>query len=61
VAKKVNVSYESLRQEGRKEVLEWLLEHGIVNYSRVEKKYFVVDDGNDWLLMLPWIDIDDKT
>jgi hypothetical protein len=61
VAKKVNVSYESLRQEGRKEVLEWLLEHGIVNYSRVEKKYFVVDDGNDWLLMLPWIDIDSKT
>jgi len=54
MARKVNVSYESLRQEGREEVLEWLRQHEIINYSSPENKYFVFNKDSQWLLMLPW-------
>lgn len=54
MAKRVNVSYEGLRQEGREEVLEWLLQHEIISYSRPENKYFVWNDKKQWLLFLPW-------
>ena len=54
MARKVNVSYESLRQEGREEVLEWLLQHKIINYSKPENSYFYWDGKKEWLLMLPF-------
>ena len=54
MARKVNVSYESLRQEGREEVLEWLLQHEIINYSKPENSYFYWDGKKEWLLMLPF-------
>lgn len=54
MARKVNVSYESLRQEGREEVLEWLRQHEVVSYSKPENKYFVFDKNSEWLLFLPW-------
>lgn len=54
MARKVNVSYESLRQEGREEVLEWLRQHEIINYSKPENKYFIFNKDSQWLIMLPW-------
>lgn len=54
MARKVNVSYESLRQEGREEVLEWLRQHEIISYSKPENKYFVFNSDSKWLLFLPW-------
>ena len=54
MARKVNVSYESLRQEGREEVLEWLRQHEIISYSKPENKYFVFREEYQWLLFLPW-------
>lgn len=54
MAKRVDVSYESLRQEGREEVLEWLLQQGIINYSKPENSYFYWDVKKQWLTMLPW-------
>lgn len=54
MARKVNVSYESLRQEGREEVLEWLLQNEVISYSKPENSYFVWNRDNEWLLMLPW-------
>lgn len=54
MAKRVNVSYESLRQEGREEVLDWLVEQEIINYSQKDNKYFVWDRKSEWLRVLPW-------
>jgi hypothetical protein len=54
VAKRVDVSYESLRQEGREEVLDWLLKNEIISYSKPENKYFVWNSDKEWLLFLPW-------
>lgn len=54
MAKRVDVSYESLRQEGREEVLEWLLQHEVIGYSKPENSYFVWNKDSQWLLMLPW-------
>jgi hypothetical protein len=54
MAKRVDASYESLRQEGREEVLEWLRQHEIISYSKPENKYFVFNRDSQWLLMLPW-------
>lgn len=54
MARKVNVSYESLRQEGREEVLEWMKEQGILNYSTPENKYFYWSPTNEWLVFIPW-------
>jgi hypothetical protein len=54
MARKVNVSHESLRQEGREEVLEWLRQHEAINYSIPENKYFIFNRDGQWLLMLPW-------
>jgi hypothetical protein len=54
MAKRVDVSYESLRQEGREEVLEWLRQHEVINYSTPENKYFVFNSESKWLLFLPW-------
>jgi len=54
MAKRVDSSYESLRQEGREEVLDWLLKHEVISYSKPENKYFVFNQDSQWLLMLPW-------
>lgn len=54
MAKRVDVSYESLRQEGREEVLDWLVEQEIINYSIKENSYFLWDRKKDWLTILPW-------
>lgn len=54
MAKRVDSSYESLRQEGREEVLDWLLKHEVISYSKPENKYFVFNRDSQWLLMLPW-------
>jgi hypothetical protein len=54
MARKVNVSYESLRQKGREEVLDWLLRHEVISYSKPEDRYFVFNDRSQWLLFLPW-------
>jgi hypothetical protein len=54
MAKRVDASYESLRQEGREEVLEWLRQHEVISYSKPENKYFVFDRNSQWLLFLPW-------
>jgi hypothetical protein len=54
MAKRVDVSYESLRQEGREEVLDWLLKNEVISYSKPENKYFVWDRDREWLLFLPW-------
>ena len=54
MARKVNVSYESLRQEGREEVLEWLRQNEVISYSAPENKYFIWNREREWLLFLPW-------
>jgi hypothetical protein len=54
MARKVNVSYESLRQEGREEVLDWLVKNEVIAYSKPENSYFVWNRHTEWLLMLPW-------
>ena len=54
MARKVNVSYESLRQEGREEVLEWLRQNEVIAYSAPENKYFYFNKDREWLLFLPW-------
>jgi hypothetical protein len=54
VARKVNVSYESLRQEGREEVLDWLVKNEVIAYSKPENKYFIFNRDSQWLLFLPW-------
>lgn len=54
MARKVNVSYESLRQEGREEVLEWLRQQEIIGYSKPENTYFYMKPDSQWLVILPW-------
>jgi hypothetical protein len=54
MAKRINVSYESLRQEGREEVLEWLQQREIVHYSTMEQKYFILSQDSGWLVFTPW-------
>lgn len=54
MAKRVDVPYESLRQEGREEVLDWLLKNEVISYSKPENKYFVWNREKEWLLFLPW-------
>lgn len=45
---------EKLRQEGRKEVLEWLRKYEVVSYSKPEDVYFIYDRKTEMLLVLPW-------
>ena len=54
MAKRVNVSYESLRQQGREEVLNWLVQNNVASYSKPENKYFIWDGHKEWLVFLPW-------
>jgi hypothetical protein len=54
MAGEVEKSDEDLRQEGREEVLEWLRQREILNYSTRDKKYFIWNHFTELLLILPW-------
>lgn len=45
---------EKFRQEGREEVLNWLVRREIVNYSIPDNEYFIWDSYKSLLTMLPW-------
>jgi hypothetical protein len=49
-----NEEAEKLRQEGREEVLDWLVKQGVLNYSIPEDIYFRWDWYRDCLTQLPW-------
>lgn len=46
---------EKFRQEGREEVLDWLLAREIVNYSRYDNQYFRYDWRTEMIAVLPWV------
>jgi hypothetical protein len=54
MAGEVEKSDDELRQEGREEVLEWLRQREIVNYSTRDGKYFIWNRRSELLLILPW-------
>ena len=54
MAGEVEKSDDDLRQEGREEVLEWLRQREILNYSNQDKKYFIWNRFTEVLLVLPW-------
>jgi hypothetical protein len=54
VAGEVEKSDDDLRQEGREEVLEWLRQREILNYSNWDKKYFIWNRFTEVLLVIPW-------
>jgi hypothetical protein len=54
MAGEVEKSDEDLRQEGREEILEWLRQREIVNYSTRDGKYFIWNRHSELLLILPW-------
>lgn len=45
---------EKFRQEGREEVLDYLLAREIVNYSRFDNQYFKYDWKTECISVLPW-------
>lgn len=54
MAGEVEKSDDDLRQEGREEVLEWLRQREILNYSSQDNKYFIWNRFTEVLLVLPW-------
>jgi hypothetical protein len=55
-----NDEAEKFRQEGREEVLDWLVRREIVNYSIPDNEYFIWDGYKSLLTMLPWRKNQDK-
>lgn len=47
-------SEDDLRQEGREEVLDWLVSQEFLNYSRVDEIYFKWDWKTERLFIVPW-------
>jgi hypothetical protein len=45
---------EKLRQEGREEVLDWLVAKEFLGYSRPENLYFRWDWYKERLTQMPW-------
>jgi hypothetical protein len=45
---------EKLRQEGREEVLDWLVAKELLGYSRPENLYFRWDWYKEILTQMPW-------
>lgn len=45
---------EKFRQEGREEILDWMVQQEILNYSRHDKIYFKWDWKKEFLTVLPW-------
>ena len=54
MAGEVEKSDEDLRQEGREEVLEWLRQRELLNYSTREKQYFIWNKTTEVLMILPF-------
>lgn len=54
MAGEVEKSEEELRQEGREEVLDWLVKKEIINYSIREDQYFVWNFYKTIVTTLPW-------
>jgi hypothetical protein len=46
---------EKLRQEGREEVLDWLVQAEILNYSMPENIYFKWDWRKETITYVPWL------
>lgn len=57
-----NEEAEKLRQEGREEVLDYLVAHEIVNYSSFDNEYFKYNWKKEWLTVFPWrkVQLDSK-
>jgi hypothetical protein len=49
-----NEEAEKFRQEGREEVLDYLVAREIVNYSSFDNQYFKYDWKKEWLTVFPW-------
>jgi hypothetical protein len=49
-----NEEAEKLRQEGREEVLDWLVAKEFLGYSRPENLYFRWDWYKEILTQMPW-------
>lgn len=49
-----NDEAEKFRQEGREEVLDWLVARGMVNYSSYDNEYFKYNWKTEWLTVFPW-------
>ena len=49
-----NEDSEKYRQEGREEVLDWLLREGLIQYSSWDKFYFIYNRFTEILIQLPW-------
>lgn len=49
-----NEEAEKLRQEGREEVLDWLVAKEFLGYSRPENQYFRWDWHKEILTQMPW-------
>jgi len=45
---------EKIRQEGREEVLDWLVQKEILNYSIPEDMYFQWNWRNNAMTQMPW-------
>lgn len=54
---------EKFRQEGREEVLDWLVSRGVVNYSSYDNEYFKYSWKEEILTVFPWrkVQLDNKT
>ncbi len=60
MSKENNEEAEKLRQEGREEVLDWLVSREIVNYSIYDNEYFKYDWKKEVLTVFPWRRAKDK-
>jgi len=49
-----NEEADKLRQEGREEVLDWLVKREILNYSSYDNEYFKYDWKSETLTVFPW-------
>lgn len=54
MAREIDHSDEELRQQGREEILDWLVQKEIINYSKPDNQYFIYDWQKEWLTILPW-------
>jgi hypothetical protein len=49
-----NEEAENFRQEGREEVLDYLVAREILNYSSYDNEYFKYDWKSERLTLFPW-------
>ena len=57
-----NEEAEKFRQQGREEVLDWLVSRQIVNYSSYDNEYFKYDWKTEIMTLFPWrkVQLDSK-